>query len=120
MNLVSNSCVMPGMSEDPMSTRRNANTDVAASEESLPSQKPVIQRGNYNESSNENLEESSDADLMRDQNANDVKVIVSPKSSMISSRLAEPETAEIMAYRLMEFWSKHSHEVPSAVERAEL
>ena len=57
---------------------------------------------------------------MRDPNKDAEKVIVSPKSSMISSRLAEPETADIMAHRIMEFWINHEHDVEYAIERAEL
>eukprot|EP00354_Favella_ehrenbergii_P010043 CAMPEP_0170474256 /NCGR_PEP_ID=MMETSP0123-20130129/16048_1 /TAXON_ID=182087 /ORGANISM="Favella ehrenbergii, Strain Fehren 1" /LENGTH=84 /DNA_ID=CAMNT_0010743867 /DNA_START=388 /DNA_END=642 /DNA_ORIENTATION=+ len=39
---------------------------------------------------------------------------------MISSRLAEPETAEFMSTRLVEFWEKHEDSVGLAVERSQL
>ena len=95
-----------------------------ASEESIASAAPQIQtrplNQNLNTTSNEELAESSDAELMHDPNMEAEKVIVSPKSSMISSRLAEPETADIMSHRIMEFWINHEHEVAFAIERAKL
>ena len=92
-----------------------------ASEESIASAAPQIQtrplNQNLNTTSNEELAESSDAELMHDPNMDAAKVIVSPKSSMISSRLAEPETADIMSHRIMEFWINHEHEVAFAIEK---
>ena len=50
----------------------------------------------------------------------EVKVIVSPKSSMISSRLAEPETAETMTSKLIDFWNKNENNIAMAQEKTDL
>ena len=39
---------------------------------------------------------------------------------MISSRLAEPETAEIMTFKIIEFWKKSDNEIKMAIEKSEL
>ncbi len=47
-----------------------------------------------------------DSEFGLDENEEEKSVIVSPKSSMISSRLAEPETADAWATKMIEFSSR--------------
>ena len=66
------------------------------------------------------IAESSEDVLHEPSQFEEVKVIVSPKSSMISSRLAEPETAETMTSKLVDFWNKNENNISMAREKTDL
>lgn len=83
-------------------------------------QSPPEQQQQMSESNQQDNDDRSELEL-RETSADDhVQVIVSPKSSMISSRLAEPETAEIMTFKIIEFWKKSDNEIKMAIEKSEL
>ena len=48
------------------------------------------------------------------------KAVISPKSSMISSRLAEPETADTWSLKLVEFCNHNKDKVAISVEKLNL
>ena len=52
-----------------------------------------------------------DSEFGVNESEEEKNVIVSPKSSMISSRLAEPETADHWANRMIEFHTRYGHMV---------
>ena len=61
-----------------------------------------------------------DSEFGVNESEEEKNVIVSPKSSMISSRLAEPETADHWANRMIEFHTRYGHMVDMAAEKTEL
>ena len=61
-----------------------------------------------------------DSEFGVNESEEEKNVIVSPKSSMISSRLAEPETADLWANRMIDFHTKYGALVDMAAEKADL
>ena len=61
-----------------------------------------------------------DSEFGVNESEEEKNVIVSPKSSMISSRLAEPETADHWANKMIDFHMRYSDLVDMAAEKAEL
>ena len=50
----------------------------------------------------------------------DKSVVISPKSLMISSRLAEPETADTWSSTMVDFVNIYKDQIKLAVEKTEL
>ena len=61
-----------------------------------------------------------DSEFGVNESEEEKNVIVSPKSSMISSRLAEPETADHWANKMIDFHTRYSDLVDMAAEKTEL
>lgn len=56
----------------------------------------------------------ADSEFGINENEEEKQVIVSPKSSLISSRVAEPETADLWASKMIEFSSNFAEQIANA------
>lgn len=61
-----------------------------------------------------------DSEFGMNETEEDKMVIVSPKSSMISSRVAEPETADVWANQMIEFSEKFERLISIAIDKTHL